>query len=186
MFGRFLKRDDPSREYPLEPERVLAAAEPVAGHLFRVVGPEDGASVCNDWVGAVLSIDGSNVEFPSFSQAVADGLFHPGCRHSLRAYSGEHDGGQDEAQAVFRSQLARELMQARVADGEPGAEERFARLYAWARRADRAGATTIAAILCEAALELLNDRDLFGESGDELGRLLRARISTIRSTSADQ
>lgn len=181
MFGRFLKRTDDANQPPTPAEAVLAGAEPVVGKLFEVVGPEDGSCVCDDWVGVVLSIDGADPAYPSLPDAVADGLFHVGCRHTLRAYAGAEAAGRGHAQAQFRTQLAVDLMQRRAEAGQPGFEERFTRLYGWARRAEQAGGPAAAAVLCEAALRLLSERDLFESSRAELERILKARVATIRA-----
>lgn len=181
MFGRFLKRVKQNEAGAASAEDVLAAAAPVEGKLFQVTGPEDASCVCNDWVGAVLSVDGADTDYASLSNAVADGLFHAGCRHSLRAYGEDGAAGEDAAQALFRTQLAVDLMQRRVGAGEPGGEERFTRLYGWARRAEQAGGQAVAVALCEAALAELQDPTLFGPNHGELERILKARIATIRA-----
>lgn len=181
MFGRFRKTTHDADAAGPSAEEVLAPISKLDDLSFQVVGPEDGACVCNDWVGAVLSIDGRDNEHPSLSDAVADGLFHVGCRHTLRPYAVAGAGSEDRAQAEFRTRLALDIMTKRANAGEPDNEERFTRLYGWARRADSAGGHAAAVVLCEAALELLHAGVVFGASQDDLERILRARIATIRS-----
>lgn len=184
MFSRFLKRKTDSDDTESPAEHALAAIDSVQGALFQVTGPEDGACVCNDWVGAVLSVDGADPAHPSLADAVSDGLFHRGCRHTLWRYDEQASG--DPAQARFRTELVQDLLQRRIDAGEPGAEERFTRLYDWARRVDRAGGSAVAVVLCEAALQLLREAEVFGPSQEELERLLTARIMTIRARATNE
>lgn len=181
MFGRFRKNKNVFDEDAPPVETVIASIGPPEGRLLQVIGPEDGACVCNDWVGAVLAMNDGSDEYPSLSGAIADGLFHPECRHTLRPYPPE-SGGHDNAQAQFRTQLALDLMRNRANANDPDGEERFTRLYGWARRADQAGAPEIAVVLCEAALRLLAERNIFGPTQPELETVLKARIATIRTS----
>ncbi|SET94893.1 Phage minor capsid protein 2 [Salinibacillus kushneri] len=41
---------------------------------------------CKPWERQILSISGEDTRYPSVSDAEADGLFHPGCGHTLNAY----------------------------------------------------------------------------------------------------
>ena len=47
--------------------------------------PEE-CELCRDWEGRVLSISGADPRYPSIDAARGDGLFHPGCRHSLGVF----------------------------------------------------------------------------------------------------
>ena len=38
---------------------------------------------CSRWAGKILSMSGNNPKYPSYADAVADGLFHPNCVHTL-------------------------------------------------------------------------------------------------------
>lgn len=185
MFRRFRKQKTPAEPADAPVEDLLAAAEPIRGRLFQVTGPEDGSCVCNDWVGAVLSVEGAAKACPALSDAVADGLFHPGCRHRLRPFD-DREGGEDPAQARFRTDLVLDLMGRRAEALEPSGEDRFTRLYDWARRADRAGTPTAAVALCEAALRLLRDTGAFSDNQTELERILKARVATIRARFTDK
>lgn len=180
MFGRFRKPQHETEAHGPSAENVVAAVESLSGALLEVVGPEDGGCVCNDWVGAVISVRGDDPVYPSLADAVADGLFHVGCRHTLRRYAPHSAAGTDPAQAQFRTQLALDLMRKRREAGEPGGEERFTRLYGWARRVDGAGGAAVAVVVCEAALQLLRSEEIFGDSQPDLERILKARIATIR------
>ncbi len=39
--------------------------------------------VCGDWEGEILSLTGKTPDYPTVSDAEADGLFHPNCKHAL-------------------------------------------------------------------------------------------------------
>lgn len=41
---------------------------------------------CEPWENQILSISGDHEDYPSLSEAEGDGLFHPGCGHTLNAY----------------------------------------------------------------------------------------------------
>jgi hypothetical protein len=46
----------------------------------------DSCPLCGPWEGQILSISGKSDQYPSLDEAIADGLFHPNCGHSLGAY----------------------------------------------------------------------------------------------------
>jgi len=46
----------------------------------------DSCPLCEPWEGQVLSISGKSDEYPALDTAIAEGLFHPNCGHSLGAY----------------------------------------------------------------------------------------------------
>lgn len=55
--------------------------------------------VCAKWDGKILSISGADKRFPSYEDAVADGMFHPNCRCQLDRVDEEWDADDIEAQA---------------------------------------------------------------------------------------
>jgi len=165
---------------------LLAAVEDANTDLMVVVGPEDGGSVCTDWVGAVVSVSGADVRFPALVDAVEDGLFHPGCRHRLIPYRVE-DG---EAEALFCTKLAvsgmaqrsrdrRATAESNAAEGEePRAE--FTRYYDLARGAEKAQQPQIALHYCQEALRLLSRREVFdGDDQVMVERVIKGRMQTI-------
>lgn len=44
---------------------------------------EENCSVCDRWEGRVIRIGGDGDGFPTYEEALADGLFHPNCTHRL-------------------------------------------------------------------------------------------------------
>ena len=54
--------------------------------LMVVSDHAEECELCRPWEGRVVSIDGDDPNYPPLSQAEADGLFHPNCRHNLGAY----------------------------------------------------------------------------------------------------
>lgn len=42
--------------------------------------------LCRPWEGKVVSLNGKHDKYPSLSQAISEGLFHPNCRHNVSAY----------------------------------------------------------------------------------------------------
>lgn len=73
--------------------RSTTAQAAVQGHLETLsAGGDDlvicsdsteSCPLCNEWEGKVLSISGKSTEYPSVQDAVAAGLLHPNCTHSL-------------------------------------------------------------------------------------------------------
>lgn len=57
------------------------------GHDLVIVSdaPEE-CEICRPWEGEVLSLSGTDPNYPSLAEAEADGLFHPNCRHRLGIY----------------------------------------------------------------------------------------------------
>lgn len=156
--------------------------------LMVVIGPEDGSSVCTDWVGAVVSVSGRHPEFPALVDAVEDGLFHPGCRHVLKPYQPP----EGEAEALFCTKWAAAAMRRRRSNGAErngtsarnpvDYREQFARLYEVARSEEAAGAADKALYYCQTALILLRKHDVFGADQPGVERILKARIQTILRT----
>jgi len=54
----------------------------------RAVFSEHGeeCELCRPWEGKVVSLSGDDPNYPSLDEAIADGMFHPNCRHTLGAY----------------------------------------------------------------------------------------------------
>jgi len=46
----------------------------------------DSCPLCEPWEGKILSISGRSDQYPALDEAIAEGLFHPNCGHSLGAY----------------------------------------------------------------------------------------------------
>ncbi len=46
----------------------------------------DSCPLCEPWEGKILSISGKSDQYPALDEAIAEGLFHPNCGHSLGAY----------------------------------------------------------------------------------------------------
>ena len=154
--------------------------------LMLIAGPEDGGSVCSDWIGAVVSVSGQSDCFPALVDAIEDGVFHVGCRHKLIPFRQE-DG---EAEAMFCTKLALSAMvrrrrhgRAEPAEGAPpdieAVRQEFARLYDEARASERDGRLAEALGRCQAALRLLTHCDLFGENQPDVVRILKGRMQTV-------
>lgn len=160
--------------------------------LMAVSGPEDGSSVCSDWVGAVVSVSGRSSDFPPLVEAVADGLFHPGCRHHLTPYVPVND----EVGARFCTKFAVSAMESRRETPTRNTPEpreskdarwvekkrsEFEHGYSDAQRAETAGDIEQALASCQKALAMLLDYDLFGTHQARVERALKGRIQTILS-----
>ncbi len=59
----------------------------------------EACDVCGRWDGRILSISGADGRFPSYEDAVADGMFHPNCRCRLERVDPEWDAEEIESQA---------------------------------------------------------------------------------------
>jgi len=164
---------------------LLAAIQQSDVDLMVVVGPEDGGSVCTDWVGAVVSISGTDRRFPALVDALEDGLFHPNCRHKLIPYRTE----EGEAEALFCTKLAIAGMNQRTQSARPvetaplptGEEPRayFTRCYELARSAEQSRLPEMALRYCQEAITLLTRRDIFGDDQPMIQRVLKGRIQTV-------
>ena len=68
----------------------------VAGHVDTLAAngldlgiiSADGSpcELCAEWEGEVVSLSGDDPNYPALSEAEGDGLFHPGCLHTVSAY----------------------------------------------------------------------------------------------------
>lgn len=174
-------------ESPTSSEEPFLDRMRQSGHeLMTVVGPEDGACVCGDWVGAVVSVSGEDADWPSLEDALIDGVFHPECRHGLLPYTGEN-----HVEAEFCTQLATVAMQSRQQQASKGEESpatlhpittrqlEFTRLYNLAQQADQSGAVETAYAKCQAALAMLKEEDIFGDEQAHVELVLAARMRAI-------
>lgn len=56
-------------------------------HDLAIVGTSgESCPLCAPWEGRVVSISGDSDKYPALDTAIAEGLFHPNCTHSLTAY----------------------------------------------------------------------------------------------------
>lgn len=77
----------------------------------------DSCPLCEPWEGQVLSISGKSDEYPALDTAIAEGLFHPNCGHSLGAYipgltekpTKEQVGKGDFEEAQHQRKLERDI-----------------------------------------------------------------------------
>lgn len=68
--------------------------------LVKVVAADgEMCDVCAEWDGKILSISGADSRFPSYQDAVDEGMFHPNCRCRLERVDLEWDADEIEAQA---------------------------------------------------------------------------------------
>jgi hypothetical protein len=157
-----------------------------------ITGPEDGGSVCSDWIGAVVSVGGNSAYFPALVDAIEDGVFHSGCRHKLIPFRRE----EGEAEALFCTKFALSAMVRRRRNGrakfagggvpDTGSErERFTKLYDEAREAEREGRVGDALAKCQTALRLLGEHGVFEANQAEVVRVLKGRMQTILRSQAD-
>lgn len=170
--------------------------------LVTVIGPSDKDDPCLDWVGAVLSLTGQYPDVPTLAQAIEDGLFHPGCRHTLVAFNPKTatDRRIHEAEVRTRHAMAaraarargeappylharQQLVEEQKRLGVPAQQgmvvplrTKFQRVYEAARKADAVGDRATALLKCRAALELLKEADLFGGAQEMLMRAIETRI----------
>ncbi|PCJ51375.1 MAG: hypothetical protein COA73_17570 [Candidatus Hydrogenedentota bacterium] len=192
--GLFRKKNSSSNKTPSLPVTIGDIARKFLksdADLVKIAGPEDGGSVCGDWVGAVVSVSGTHETWPALIEAVEDGVFHPGCRHRLEAFVPE----RDEAEAQFCTTLARAARNRRkginpntqsnveaLFSQDPSPEQMdFEKLYAAARQAESVGAVETALSKCEAALNVLHQHNLYGDQQESVEHALEARIRTVLS-----
>ncbi len=157
-----------------------------------ITGPEDGGSVCSDWIGAVVSVGGRSEYFPALVEAIDDGVFHAECRHKLIPFRRE-DG---EAEVLFCTKLALSSMLKRRENGHASLGDdideenpeyrRFAELYEMARQAEKEGLLADAMDRCQTALRLLRDHGLFGRNQQDVARVLKGRMQTILRAESDR
>lgn len=178
----------PSSRWP----ELLEQFRTTPSDLMVFTGPEDGGSVCSDWIGAVVSVGGRSEFFPALVDAIEDGVFHATCRHKLIPFRRE----EGEAEVLFCTKLALSAMVQRRSNGngtaedpggEPSAEhDQFTALYEEARDAERDGRLADAMDRCQAALVLLREHRLFGRNQHDVARVLKGRMQTILRAESDR
>ena len=57
------------------------------GYSLVQVSAHGAEDVCGPWEDAILSVDGTDDDYPSLDDAISSGLFHPNCKHSINAIS---------------------------------------------------------------------------------------------------
>lgn len=185
-----------------EAHRAMVERLKAAGvEACRVVGPQDKDDACLDWVGAVVSLTGAVPGLPTVEHAVRDGLFHPGCRHSLTSFDPAKVSARQTKEAETRTVHAVRAMNAR-AQGKPppplavrryilelasqeaqsdsaGATKdrlKFERVYESARKAKAAGDLHTFQLKCRAALDILRQTDIYGARQAELMAMLERSL----------
>lgn len=63
--------------------RGLANRVAENGYDLVQVSSHGADDVCGDWEGMILSVSGQTDGYPTVSDAEADGLFHPNCKHAI-------------------------------------------------------------------------------------------------------
>jgi len=195
-------------ETPFAHEFMLERLRKAGTELAIVIGPTDKDDPCLDWVGAVVSISGASRGYPTLEQAVKDGLFHPGCRHSLAAFDPQKASRERVADAHACTLHAIRAMRARAHGDEPpplplracireqqeaaakAARERaypfaidgrtkFERVYKSAQKALRKGDRKTALVKCRAALDLLLAENLYGPKQQKLLETIGTLITKL-------
>ena len=198
--GNAAKPAAPSGAHRAMVERLKAAG----AEICRVVGPQDKDDPCLDWVGAVLSLTGAVKGLPTLDQAVRDGLFHTGCRHSLTSFNPGKVSASQTKEAEIRTIHAIQAMNARAKGKEPpplavrryiwelanqegGGEPdsvtrdrlKFERVYESARKAKAAGDMDTFRLKCRAALDILRQSDIYGPRQAELMAMLERSLESM-------
>ncbi len=184
-------------------QRMLERLKAAGVEICKVVGPQDKDDACLDWVGAVVSLTGAVPGLPTVEHAVRDGLFHPGCRHSLTSFDPAKVSPSQTKEAEKRTVHAVHAMNAR-AQGKPppplavrryiqelarqegqddsaGASRdrlKFERVYESARKAKAAGDLQTFQLKCRAALDILRQADIYGPRQVELMAMLERSLES--------
>ena len=77
--------------------------------------------MCKPWNGKIVSLTGATKDYPTMTEAEADGLFHPNCRHAFSLYIPDESTGANEDAATtheVESEELRELHAAQVEEVE--------------------------------------------------------------------
>lgn len=195
----------------LQHRGLIQRFKAAGAELVYVTGPRDRDSPCLDWVGAVISLTGAVKGLPTLAQAVEDGLFHPGCRHSLalfepkrlnRARVKEHEANTLHAIAAMKARAAgktppplpvrryiQELERSKdlVHDLSENNRRKFERVYESARKARAGGDTATFRLKCRAALDILqSDPGLYGPRQAQLMAMLEARLAETNAQESAQ
>lgn len=135
--------------------RTAAGQAAVQGHIDRLIendrdlvivsdAPEE-CPLCAPWESRVLSLTGRTPGYPTVDQAMATGLFHPNCRHSLGAYipgltepmrqTRGAEGYQERVQQRYMErQIRKWKLRESVAITEESRREARAKVRAWQAR----------------------------------------------------
>lgn len=57
------------------------------GSDLAIFSGHGATDICGKWEGEVVSLTGATAGYPTLDDAIADGMFHPNCRHRLFAYN---------------------------------------------------------------------------------------------------
>jgi len=68
---------------------------------------------CVAWAGRIVSVSGTSTEYPSLDDAIADGLYHPNCRHYLAYVSASTDALKKQAEDKSANRIATKQEQLR-------------------------------------------------------------------------
>lgn len=175
--------------------------------LVLVIGPEDPYCSCGDWVGTLLSVSEKIAGIPSLTQALNDGLLHPGCRHHVIPFDASRIS-QERLHAIMeRSRRALDIMgkrcmftrsfqplkvQASSCDkgnraetvnhmGKSLLQTKFERVYESARKALAAQDIATARLKCRAALDLLNEGVIFPRNQETIVHILQTHLKRLES-----
>lgn len=69
-----------------ERQGVIDGVRATGRDLVMISGSPACCDLCAPWEGQVVSLDGMTTGYPTLSDAEADGVFHPGCRHTVAPY----------------------------------------------------------------------------------------------------
>jgi len=69
-----------------ERQGVIDGTRAAGRDLVMISGSPACCDLCAPWEGQVVSLDGMTTGYPTLSDAEADGVFHPGCRHTVAPY----------------------------------------------------------------------------------------------------
>ena len=70
---------------------IAAATKEAAFDLYQIEGGITAASLenpsdpCSRWAGKIISMTGATNGYPTYKDALDDGMFHPNCQHFVRA-----------------------------------------------------------------------------------------------------
>jgi hypothetical protein len=170
-----------------------------------VIGPQDDRSDTAHWTGAVLSVNGKIKGLPTVEQAIRDGLFAPNTGRYLATFDPKKISKERATEAKARTEHAVRAMRARQ-NGErvppyispwlrPSNSEvaskrarsfakntrlKFERVYASAQKAIESGDVQTALVKCKAALDLLREENIYGESQVQLEDALMQEIKRLQ------
>ena len=68
---------------------------------------------CVAWAGRIVSVSGTSTEYPALDDAIADGLYHPNCRHYLAYVSASTDDLKKQAEEKSANRIATKQEQLR-------------------------------------------------------------------------